>query len=227
MARPPAVYTGAMSASLFGRLDDDEALLFEGCAYPWEAIARLGETLARLLPPGVVIADRAVVEGAVLQGDRILVSEEAAIEPGAVILDGPVFVGPGARVRAGAYVRGPAFVGRGAIVGHATEVKNGILLARARAPHFNYVGDSILGHEVNLGAGSILSNFRLDGRSIKVTWEGRRLDTGLRKLGALVGDGASIGCNVVCNPGTILLPGTLVAPVRTVSGTVEGQQFLR
>lgn len=216
-----------MSALLFGELAEDEAALFAGCTYPWEAVARLGAALAGLVPPGITLADGACVEGAVIQGDRILVGEGVTIEPGAVILDGPVLLAPGARVRAGAYVRGPAFVGREAVVGHATEVKNGILLARARAPHFNYVGDSVLGHRVNLGAGAILSNFRLDGRPIKVTWEGRRVDTGMRKLGALVGDSASIGCNVVCNPGTILLPGTLVAPVRAVSGTVQGDQFLR
>lgn len=212
-----------MCERLFGTLADEEEALFRDTRFPWEAVARLGETLARLLPPGVRVEDGAAVEGAVIHGDRVLIAAEASVEPGAVIVGGPVYVGPGAQVRAGAYLRGPAFVGRRAIVGHATEVKNGILLAGARAPHFNYVGDSVLGHDVNLGAGTILSNVRLDGKPIKVTWEGRRVQTGLRKLGALVGDGCSLGCNVVCNPGTILLPGTLVPPVRTVSGTVEGQ----
>lgn len=116
-------------------------------------------------------------------------------------------------------MRGAAYIGAGAVLGHASEVKNGILLAGAKAPHFNYVGDSILGHDANLGAGAILSNYRLDGRPIKVTWEGKRLATGMTKLGAIIGDRCSIGCNTVMNPGAILFPGVHMKPLSTVSGT--------
>ncbi len=147
--------------------------------------------------------------------------EESEIDPGVVITGGPVYLAPGAKVRAGAYIRGAAYIGERAILGHASEVKNGILLSEAKAPHFNYVGDSILGHDVNLGAGCILSNFRLDARPIKVTWQGERVQTGMRKLGAIIGDRCSIGCNVVCNPGSILHAGVHVQPLTTVTGTLE------
>lgn len=206
---------------LFPELRPSEAALFEGTTFPWEAIARLEQTLTRLVPPGVSVAKDAQVEGAVIRCGRIIVSEGVEVDPGVVIVGGPVYLAPGAKVRAGAYIRGAAYIGEGAILGHASEVKNGILLAEAKAPHFNYVGDSILGHDVNLGAGCILSNFRLDGRSVKVTWRGERVQTGMRKLGALIGDRCSIGCNVVCNPGSILYAGVHVPPVTTVTGTLE------
>ncbi len=208
-----------MLTALFPALTAEEYALFSGVAHPWEAVGRLREWLQEQLAPGSDIAPGVRLAGAVIACERIAVGAGAVIEPGAVILDGPVYIGSGAVVRSGAYIRGAAYIGAGALVGHATEVKNGILLAGAKAPHFNYVGDSILGHDVNLGAGAILSNFRLDARTIKVTWDGRRLDTGMKKLGALIGDGCSIGCNVVCNPGTILFPGVMVPPVTAVSGT--------
>lgn len=213
-----------MLTALFPALTPDEAALFHVTATPWEAIARLSVRLAEMLALGVVIGANVRTAGATVDCRQITIGDGAVIEPGAVILEGPVFIGPGAHVRSGAYIRGAAYVGRGAVVGHATEVKNSILLAGAKAPHFNYVGDSILGHDVNLGAGAILSNFRLDGRPIKVTWDGKRVDTGMRKLGAIVGDGCSVGCNVVTNPGTILLPGAHVLPVTAVSGTIGGER---
>lgn len=206
--------------ALFPALTSDERWLFEESSTPWEVVARLKERLDQKLAAGVVMDENVRVAGGVIIDCRkITIGAGAVVEPGAVILEGPVYIGPGAHVRSGAYIRGAAYIGAGALVGHATEVKNGILLAGAKAPHFNYVGDSILGHGVNLGAGSILSNYRLDGKPVKVTWSGRREETGLTKLGAIVGDRCSIGCNVVCNPGTILLPGTRIPPVTAVSGT--------
>lgn len=210
-----------MLEHLFPELHRSEEALFQGATFPWEVIARLGETLTHLIPPGVNVAKDARIEGAFIRCERILIAEGAEVDPGVVIVGGPVYLAPGARVRAGAYIRGAAYIGEGAILGHASEVKNGILLAEAKAPHFNYVGDSILGHDVNLGAGCILSNFRLDGKPIKVTWRGERVQTGMRKLGALIGDRCSIGCNVVCNPGSILCAGVRVPPVTTVTGTLE------
>lgn len=207
--------------SLFPGLSEAELPLFSGVTHPWEVVARLREWLLERVAPGSDIAAGVRLSGAVIACERIAVASGAVIEPGAVILEGPVYIGPGAVVRSGAYIRGAAYIGAGALVGHATEVKNGILLPGAKAPHFNYVGDSIVGHEVNLGAGVILSNYRLDARNIKVTWQGRRVDTGLKKLGAIIGDRCSIGCNAVCNPGTILYPGVMVPPVTAVSGTHE------
>ena len=138
-----------------------------------------------------------------------------------VRIEGPCFIGAGAEVRHTAYLRKGSWICEGAIVGHATEVKNSVLLPGAKAPHFNYVGDSILGVNVNLGAGTKLSNVRNDRRGIRVELEdGAHVDTGLRKMGALVGDGCEVGCNVVTNPGAILPPGTMVNPNKTVSGWI-------
>lgn len=136
-----------------------------------------------------------------------------------VRIEGPCYIGADAEVRHAAYLRKGSWICDGAVVGHATEVKNSIFLPGAKAPHFNYVGDSILGFGVNLGAGTKLSNVRNDRREIMVTHkDGSREHTGLRKMGALIGDGSEVGCNVVTNPGAILAPETMVAPNETVSG---------
>lgn len=165
------------------------------------------------------VSDGCVLEG-VLQSTLLVAGPGAVVEPTAVLVGGPIVLGPGAVIRAGAYVRGPAFIGTGAIVGHASEVKNSILLSYARAPHFAFVGDSILGHDSNLGAGTKLSNLRFDGRVVYVYWDNERIPTGMRKFGALIGERAQTGCNAVCNPGTILLPRAMVPPGETAKGTV-------
>ncbi len=139
-----------------------------------------------------------------------------------VTMEGPCYVGPNAIIRHSAYLRGGSWICDGAIVGNSSEVKNSILLPGSKAPHFNYVGDSILGFEVNLGAGTKLSNVRNDRRGVMVTVEGgSRIDSGLRKLGALIGDGSQLGCNVVTNPGSILMPGSMIHPNQTISGWKE------
>jgi len=136
-----------------------------------------------------------------------------------VRIEGPCYIGANAEVRHAAYLRRGSWICDEAVVGHATEVKNSVLLSGAKAPHFNYVGDSIVGCGANLGAGTKLSNVRNDRREIRLTLgDGTRVNTGLRKMGALVGDGCEVGCNVVTNPGAILTPGTMVNPNETVTG---------
>lgn len=192
---------------------------------PWRALANLGERLAARWPAddaagAEILVDRdSVIEGAHLSARYLWVGAGVCIEPGAVVVGEWVFLAPGAHVRAHAYVRGPAYIGERAVVGHTTEVKNSILLHGAKAPHFAYVGDSILGPAVNLGAGTKLSNVRLDGREVKLGWQGRRQPSGSRKLGALLGEGVQTGCNAVLNPGTILGPGVFVPPCTAVGGT--------
>ena len=192
-------------------------------AEPWTALADLGERLARLWPgtagETVVVGARADVRGAHVDARFVVIGEGARIEPGAVLVGERIVIARGAVVRAHAYIRGPAYIGAAALVGHTTEVKNAILFARAKAPHFAYVGDSILGPDVNLGAGTKLSNVRLDARPIKLSWQGQRRSTGMHKLGALLGEGVQTGCNSVLNPGTILGPGCHVAPCAAVGGT--------
>ncbi len=208
---------------LWPQLDEAERRLLPDLE-PWLALADLAARLAVLWPEDAgeseVVVDRdASVVGAHIAARRVHVGEGCHIEPGAVLVGEDIVLMPGATIRAHAYVRGPAYLGPGALVGHASEVKNAILLAGAKAPHFNYVGDSILGPGVNLGAGTKLSNFRLDGREVKITWEGVRRRSGTRKLGALLGEGVQVGCNAVLNPGTILGPGCHVAPCAAVGGT--------
>ncbi len=195
------------------------AALFDDITCVWEALPRLHDFLFSLMggKGHQILGD--VVSGAFLaEGDDIFIGPGAVVEPGAYIA-GPAYIGPGARVSHGAYIRGNALIGAGATVGHATEVKNSILLPHAHAPHFNYVGDSILGRDVNLGAGTKLSNLTvvsvkdpITGQrpTIKIVVGGETLDTGLVKLGAILGDGVQTGCNSVLNPGVLIGPRSLV-----------------
>lgn len=141
----------------------------------------------------------------------------AIIEPGVHII-GPAYVGPNAIIRHGAYIREFSWICAGALVGHASETKHSILLPGAKAPHFNYVGDSVLGPDVNLGAGVKLSNLRNDGGEVHVRIEGERIASGLRKFGAIIGEGSQLGCNAVTNPGVVLGPRCMVMPNTTVTG---------
>lgn len=146
-----------------------------------------------------------------LMGDRIVICPGVRIHPGAVI-EGPVFIGRGTEIRPGAYIRGGVWIGEDCVVGASTEIKRAILLPHAKAPHLNYVGDSILGSNVNLGAGTILSNFRHDGREIRVAANGHSIGTGRRKLCAVLGDGVLTGCNCVIHPGVVVGRGTQIYP---------------
>lgn len=195
-------------AALRGLLDTER---------PWLALAQLDRFCANL------VDDRRgrVHRTAVLEGP-VVVADDAEVGPHAFI-QGPAWIGAGALVAHGAFLRGNVIVGPGAKVGHATEVKRSILLPGARAPHFNYVGDSILGSDVNLGAGVKLANFKADGSTISVGGEA----TGLRKLGAILGDGVSIGCNAVLNPGTVVGRDTLIYPGAVLHGVVEARQVVK
>ena len=151
------------------------------------------------------------------RGEGIIVDATATVEAGAYLI-GPCYVGPRAVVRSGAYLREYSWICADAVVGHATEVKHSILLPGAKAPHFNYVGDSILGKDVNLGAGTKLSNLRNDGGEVHVRLNDQRLPSGLRKFGAVLGEGVATGCNSVTNPGVVLGRNSTVWPNATVTG---------
>ena len=149
-----------------------------------------------------------------LAGDRIVIGKGTRIHP-SVVIEGPVFIGREVEIRPGAYIRGGCWIGDHCVVGANTELKRAILLPHSKAPHLNYIGDSILGAEVNLGAGTILSNFRHDGGAIRIpalAGDGPRLDTGRRKLGAILGDGVLTGCNCVLHPGCVVGAGTQIYP---------------
>lgn len=168
---------------------------------PWDLLAgALDAALAALPSSAIEIALDPRVH---LAGDRIAIGKGTRIGPGAV-LEGPLRIGRDCEIRAGAYLRGGCWLGDGCVAGASVEVKRAIFLDRARAPHLSYVGDSVLGREVNLGAGSVLSNFRHDGAEIAIPVAGSKVGTGRRKLGALLGDGVAVGCNSVLNPGTVV-----------------------
>lgn len=155
-----------------------------------------------------------------LQNEKeISIGRGCVIEEGA-FLEGPCYIGDGSEVRNGAYIRKGSVIGCECVIGHATEVNRSLVLDGAKLAHFNYVGDSIIGEGANLGAGSKCANLRLDEKEIIISFNGERILTGRKKLGALVGFGVSIGCNAVLNPGTILFPHTKIAPCISVKGVV-------
>lgn len=200
------------------------AALFQGITHVWEALDRLPGYLQELVPGTVV--EGVVMEGAFIKGP-VYVAEGAVVEPGAMVT-GPVWIGPGAVVRHTAYLRGPCLIGARALVGHASEVKGSIFLDGAQAPHFNYVGDSILGRKVNLGAGAKLSNLKNDGTEVVVSGPGGEgWPTGRRKLGAIVGDRVQVGCNCVTSPGTFIGPDTLVYPNALLRGTIPARSIVK
>ena len=164
------------------------------------------------------VASTATVTG------RVFIEKGAVVEPNAYI-KGPAWIAAGAEVRHAAYIRGTTYVGPKAVVGHTTEVKGSCFLDGAKAGHFAYVGDSLLGHQANLGAGTKLANLKLDGREVKFSHpeSGKRESSGLRKFGSIIGDRSQIGCNAVLSPGSLLLPGAAIMPCQHYHGTLKPQ----
>ena len=159
-----------------------------------------------------------ILEDADFEHGPIFVHEGSEIGTN-VRFEGPIYVEEGAEIRHGAYLRPGTYVSRGCVVGHCTEIKNTLMLPFSKAPHFNYVGDSILGYKVNLGAGAKISNVRLDKKSIMIQLPGMgKIDTNLRKVGALIGDASEVGCNVVTNPGSVIPPNSAIPPNSVVTG---------
>ncbi len=190
--------------------------------YPWQVLERLDAFAATLLDqrrdgiPEAAIHPTAVIEGP-------LVFEEGAEVGPYAYLTGPVYLAAGAKVGHTAYLRGPVVLGPGAHVMHASEVKRSLLLGGAKVPHFNYVGDSVVGHDVNLGAGVKLANFKTFGDEVKVDGHG----TGLRKFGSALGDGVSIGCNAVLAPGTVVGKRTIIYHGATIGGVVASDRVVK
>lgn len=198
-------------SDFFDLQDATIAQLFDGCDYVWDALKRLEQLVAELTKGQQTVLGE-VMEGAYLSGRAIYIGAGARIEPGAYV-HGPAYIAPGAVVRHSAFVRENVILLPGATLGHATEAKHSILLPHAHAPHFNYVGDSILGQHVNLGAGTKLSNLTLVSEKDEATGQrptivihigSEAYDTGLEKLGAIMGDDSQTGCNSVLNPGCLI-----------------------
>ncbi len=197
---------------LFGHLPDVLAAHYDPLA-PWELLGAALDRVLGALPDERI--ETGITPDVHLIGGPIVIGKGTRILPGAVI-EGPVFIGEDVLIRPGVYIRGGAWIGDSCLVGASTEIKRGILLPGAKAPHLNYVGDSILGSGVNLGAGTILSNLRHDKAEIRIPHDGGRVATGRRKLGAILGDGVLTGCNCVLHPGVVVGPGSQIYPLAQV-----------
>ena len=195
------------------------AKIFEGKTYPWEVlplikdfILELGETL-----------DPAEYEK---RGENVWIAKDAVIAPTASI-NGPCIIGKGAEIRQCAFIRGNAIVGEGAVVGNSTELKNVILFNKVQVPHYNYVGDSILGTKSHMGAGAVTSNVKSDKTLVKIHAEDNEVETNLKKVGAFIGDEAEVGCNSVLNPGTVIGKDSIVYPLSCVRGGVDAKSIYK
>jgi NDP-sugar pyrophosphorylase family protein len=198
--------------------------LFKNDAPVWDALHQLSSYLtnADLGKIEITVPDTVYL----INREQISIAKGCIVEPGAYI-QGPVILGPGTVVRHGAYIRGNVITGKDCIIGHATEVKNSIFLNRASAAHFNYVGDSILGNDVNLGAGVKIANYRLDHATVTLMYQGKKVATDLKKFGAVIGDQTQIGCNAVTSPGTLIGPRSFCYPCMNVKGVLPPRTIYR
>ena len=187
------------------------AALFSASEYPWEMIPKIKDHILEMIKRGI--------DGYELIAEGVLVGKNVRIYSTATI-EAPVIIGSGTEIRPGAFIRGSVITGENCVIGNSTELKNCILLDGVQVPHYNYVGDSILGNKAHMGAGSICSNLKSDGKNVIIHGE-KDYITNLRKLGAILADGADIGCGCVLNPGTVIGRGTSVYPENSVRGVIE------
>ncbi len=209
-------------ADLFDLTQTAHAAIFEGCEYAWDALKKIEVYLNANLVPGL----HNHCEGVAYVGERVFIGEGTLVEDGAMI-KGPAIIGRNCQIRHNAYIREQVIIGDGCVVGNACEVKNALLFNEAIAPHFNYIGDSILGYRSHLGAGVKISNVKFIAGNVVVEVNGQPLDTGLRKFGALLGDHADIGCNAVLNPGSILGRRSVVYPNTNWRGTLPADMIAK
>jgi NDP-sugar pyrophosphorylase family protein len=208
----------------FPELFDKTLPGFEDLLYVWDIIKRIQKGFAaQKIKPQIM---GVVEEGAILKGEDIFLGRGSRIESGALVI-GPTIIGNNVEIRHGAYIRGHVIIGDGSLVGHASEVIRSVFLPGAKAPHFNYVGDSILGTKVNLGAGTKLSNLKNDVTEVKVDASGIIYKTGLKKFGAILGDGCMLGCNSVTNPGTVMGPNGRMYPNAVAGGFIPADTIYK
>jgi NDP-sugar pyrophosphorylase family protein len=206
-------------ANLFDLNETIAADLFKGVQYPWEVLPKISEFIVQLgqtLP-----ADRFEK-----RGENIWIAKSAHIFDSAYIA-GPCIIDEDAELRQCAFIRGNAIVGRGCVVGNSCELKNVVLFNKCEVPHYNYVGDSVLGFHAHMGAGSITSNIKSDRTNVVIHEGSENMPTGLRKMGAMLGDWTEIGCNSVLNPGTIIGRHTNVYPLSMVRGCVPAEHIFK
>ena len=193
--------------------------LFEGATYPWEVLPKISAFILQL---GSTLSEEEYEK----IGEDVWIARSATVAPTAYI-HGPAIIGKNAEVRHCAFIRGNAIVGEGAVVGNSTELKNVVLFNKVQVPHYNYVGDSILGYKAHMGAGSITSNVKSDKKLVKVHTPEGDIETGIKKFGAMLGDEVEVGCGSVLNPGTVIGPHTNIYPLSSVRGVVPANSIYK
>lgn len=193
--------------------------IFEGVTYPWEVLPKISRFIVEL---GNTLSEEEYEK----QGENIWIAKTAKVAKSASIT-GPAIIGKEAEVRHCAFIRGNAIVGEGAVVGNSTELKNVILFNKVQVPHYNYVGDSILGFKSHMGAGSITSNVKSDKKLVVVKGAAKKIETGLKKFGAMLGDEVEVGCGSVLNPGTVIGSHSNIYPLSSVRGVVPADSIYK
>ena len=206
------MYDKLKNKNLFNMDDTIAHNIFNDTDFPWEVLPKIGDFIIEL---GKTLPE----EEYELRGDNIWIAKSAKLADN-VSITGPCIIGKGTEVRPGAFIRGKAIVGENCVVGNSTELKNVILFNNVQVPHYNYVGDSILGYKSHMGAGSITSNVKSDKTNVTIRYEGDIIETGLKKMGAILGNYVEVGCNSVLNPGTIIGSNTNIYPLSMVRGYV-------
>ena len=188
--------------------------IFEGVTYPFEVLPKISEFIVKL-------GQTLPTDKYEFKGENVWIAKSAKVAPTASIT-GPAIIDEEAEIRHCAFIRGNAIVGKNAVVGNSTELKNVILFDCVQVPHYNYVGDSILGYKSHMGAGSITSNVKSDKTLVEIRVGDEKVPTGLKKMGAILGDNVEIGCGSILNPGSVIGSGTNVYPLSSVRGFVPG-----
>ena len=193
--------------------------IFDGAVYPWEVLPKISSFIIEL---GNTLSSEEYDK----IGENVWIAKSAKVAPTAFI-NGPAIIGKDAEVRHCAFIRGNAIVGEGAVVGNSTELKNVILFNKVQVPHYNYVGDSILGYKSHIGAGSITSNVKSDKLLVKVHTPEGDIETGIKKFGAMIGDEVEVGCGSVLNPGTVIGKNSNIYPLSSVRGVVPAHSIYK
>lgn len=193
--------------------------IFDGKVYPWEVLPLIGKFIVKL-------GNELPKDKFEQRGENIWIAKSAVVAASASIT-GPCIIDEEAEIRHCAFIRGNAIVGKNCVVGNSTELKNVILFNNVQVPHYNYVGDSVLGYRSHLGAGAITSNVKSDKSLVKVNLEGKKIETGLKKFGAMVGDNVEVGCGSVLNPGTVVGKNTNIYPLSMVRGFVPASSIYK
>lgn len=213
------MYDQLFIRSLYNLNETIAADIFKDVTYPWEVLSKIGDFI-------LAFGETLPSDEYEKQEDNIWIAKSAKVAPTASIT-GPVIIGKNAEIRHCAFIRGKAIIGEACVVGNSTELKNVILFNKVQVPHYNYVGDSILGYKAHMGAGSITSNIKSDRSPVTISYNGEKVETGLIKMGAMIGDNVEVGCNSVLNPGAILGRSSNIYPLSLVRGFIPEESIYK